>query len=174
MNKRIITFCYRKIIDAASAKPWDKLVFEDSFMEFKMQAQNYSTGTPYTSYADLVKHVPNAARLAGLVTPSITGYVQQLGSIMPEILNNAGRRFLQFDRFQLEIINSDINDKAKHQIAINFYSVPMLWHDTIQNLLLVSSYDADGQQKSTDANEFSTNLLQLPPYLNISSLKTLI
>lgn len=42
MANRTITLYYRKIIDATATKPRDKLVFEDSYTEFKMQAQLYN------------------------------------------------------------------------------------------------------------------------------------
>jgi hypothetical protein len=170
MQKRVVILCYRKIIDTLSVKQWDKLVFESTYLEFKMQAQNFSHGTAYTSYAELMRNVHNAQRITGMVTPSVTGYVQQLGSIMPDILNNIGRRFLTFSKFQLEIINSDINDKEKHQVAINFYSEPLIWHDTIDNYLLLSVYSPENQS-SAENNSISTNLMQLQPYINISSLQ---
>lgn len=170
MQERVIILCYRKIIDIRSVKQWDKLVFESTYLEFKMQAQNFSQGTSYTSYAELLRNVPNARRLTGMVTPSVTGYIQQLGSIMPDILNNIGRRFLTFSKFQLEIINSDINDKDKHQVAVNFYSQPLIWHDTIDSYLLISDHTPE-IPLFTENNNISTNLMQLQPYINISSLQ---
>ncbi|WP_413667028.1 hypothetical protein ACEN9X_21170 [Mucilaginibacter sp. Mucisp86] len=170
MQKRVIILCYRKIIDIRSVKQWDKLVFESTYLEFKMQAQNFSRGTDHTSYAELLRNVPNARRLTGMVTPSVTGYIQQLDNIMPDILNNIGRRFLTFSKFQLEIINSDINDKDKHQVAINFYSEPLMWHDTIDNYLLISAQSVENQS-TVENNGVVTNLMQLQPYINISSLQ---
>ncbi|WDF79969.1 hypothetical protein PQ469_08115 [Mucilaginibacter sp. KACC 22773] len=169
MDTRVITLCYRKIIDINSAKQWDKVVFEASYMEFKMQAQNYSHGTAFTSYADLLKHVPNAKRLAGMVTPAITGYLQQLNGIVPDVLNNVGKRFLKFNKFQFEIINSDINDKARHQVAVNFYTEALAWHDTIADFLLVADY----RPEATGDEEVLSNLFKLPPYVNIHSLQKL-
>jgi hypothetical protein len=168
MNKRIITLCYRKIIDLNSVKPWEKMVFEDSYMEFKMQAQNFTQGTAFTSYAELVNNVPDSRQLTVMITPAITGYVQQLNGITPDILNNIGRRFLRFDKFQLEIINSNINDISKHQVAINFYSVPLVWIDTIANYLLVTDQLNDPE---TEESEILTNLVQLPNYVNIHNIK---
>ncbi|QEM11276.1 MULTISPECIES: hypothetical protein [Mucilaginibacter] len=172
MQKRVIVLCYRKVIDNRSVKQWDKLVFDSTYLEFKMQAQNFSQGTAYTSYAELMRNVANARRLTGMVTPSATGYIQQLGSIMPDILNNVGRRFLTFSRFQFEIINSDINDKDKHQVAVNFYSAPLIWHDTIDSYLLISDHLPENQP-SAEGDAISTNLMQLQPYVNISSLQYL-
>jgi len=157
-------------MDAASVKPWDKIVFEDSYREFKIQAQMVAQGTPYTTYGELLVNVPNTARLAGLVAPAITGYVQQLNETVPDILNNLGRRFLKFKNFRFELINSSITDKSKHQVAINFYTEPLQWHDTIQNFLLVS----DASAELADGAEVNTNLFELQPYLNIQTLKTVI
>lgn len=165
-NKRVITLCYRKIIRPNATAAWDKMVHEDSYMEFKMQAQNYSVGTAYTSYAELTRNFPDAQKLPAMVAPSVSGYVQQLGGIIPEILNTLGRRFLKIKSFQFEIINSDINDRDKHVVAINFFSEPLLWHDTIDNYLLVSQQN----NGATDGAEVMTELFQLQPYLNIQTL----
>lgn len=169
MRTRSIILCYRKIIDVNAAKPWDKLVFEDSYTEFKLQAQNFSHGTAYTSYADLIRNIPNAQQLPGLVTPAISNYIRQLNDITPDILNNIGRRFLRFNQFKFELINSDINDKSKHQISVNFYSDPLLWHETIANFLLVST-EKENDLESENL-EILTNLFQLQPYLTIYSIK---
>lgn len=75
-----------------------------------------------------------------------------------------------FSKFQLEVINSDINDKDKHQVAVNFYSEPLIWHDTIDSHLLLSVYSPENQL-SAENNSISTNLMQLQPYINISSLE---
>lgn len=89
---------------------------------------------------------------------------------MPDILNNVGRRFLTFCKFQFELINSDINDRDKHQVAINFYSDPLIWHDTIDNYLLISAHFAENQLHAEN-NSIPVNLMQLQPYVNISSLQ---
>jgi hypothetical protein len=169
MSKRIITLCYRKIIRPNSAQAWDKMVHEDSYMEFKIQAQNLSAGTAYTSYAELVRQIPSAQKLAAMVMPSVSGYLQQLGNVMPDILNILGRRFLKINSFQFEIINSDINDRDKHVVAVNFFSEPLVWHDTVDSYLLVSPLNNEAE---ADA-EVLTDLLQLQAYLNIHSVKTI-
>lgn len=168
MNKGIIILQYRKIIDFQATKQWDKLVFEDSFTEFKLQAQNYTIGTTFTSYASLLANVPDTQRISGLVAPSVTGYVQQLNNIVPDILNNIGRRFLKFNRFQFELINSDIHDQSKHQIGINFYSEPLLWLDTIGDFMLVSAFINNPEESD---NEMLTQLFRLQPFLQIYTLK---
>lgn len=167
MSKKVITLCYRKIIDATNTNPWDKFVHEDSFGEFKMQSQFYNQEQKYNTFASMLLNIEGAEKLHFLVSAAITGYLRQLNGIIPDVLDNLGRRFLTFENFKFEIINSDLNDIEKHKVAINFFSRPLLWHDTIENQLLVSQY----QQQAED--EFFTNLFQIQPFVSIHSLKTI-
>jgi hypothetical protein len=166
MEKRIITLCCRKIIDVNATRPWDKLVFEDSYLEFKMQSQLYNPEKKYQTFGELLQYAPGAQQLHFLVSGAVTGYVAQLNETVPDIVNNLGRHFLRFTQFQFEIINSHLLDKTRHQVAINFYTGPLAWHATIGNQLLVSE-----MQQGDAAGEMLTNLFSLQPYVNIHSLQ---
>ena len=139
MAKKIIRLCYRKVIDASSSKQWDKYVFESTYAEFLMQAQLYNQEKKYSSFSELMQNAPGAEKLHFLVSASMVGYLQQLDGVVPDILNNLGKHFLKFTDYRFEIINSDIKAKSTHQVAINFFSEPLIWHDTIENYLLVVS-----------------------------------
>ena len=169
MKKGIIRLLYRKIIDTSSSKIWEKLVFDHSYTEFLMQAQLYNQEKKYTTFGELITHVPGAEKLHFLVSASVTGYVQQLNGIVPDILNNTGKHFLPFSNFRFEIINSDIRNKEQHQVAINFVSKPLTWYDTIGDRLLVAiNSNQDGQD-----GEVLTEMFSLQPFLSIHSLKEL-
>jgi len=166
MQKAIIRLCYRKVIDIHSSKPWDKLVFNDTYTEFLLQSQLYNQEKKYTSFSDLITHVPAAEKLHFLVSAAIIGYLQQLHDRVPDLLNNLGRLFLPFNHFRFEIINSDMKDKSKHQVAINFFTSHLVWHDTINNQLLLSI------PGNVENGEILTELFALPPFVSIYSLKT--
>lgn len=57
---------------------------------------------------------------------------------MPDVVDNLGRQFLRFTQFQFELVNSDLLDQARHQVAVNFYAKPLRWHDAVGPYLLVS------------------------------------
>ncbi|MEP6746542.1 MAG: hypothetical protein ABJB86_02385 [Bacteroidota bacterium] len=164
--KKIIRLCFRKIIDATSTQVLDKYVFESTYTEFLLQSQFYNQEKKYTSFSELLLNVKGADKLHFLVSAAVTGYLQQLGDKVPDVLNNLGKHFLVFKNYQFEIINSDTKNKSRHQVAINFFSEPLLWHDTIGNYLLISS--ASDEKINDDA---LTNLVQLQPFLSIYSLK---
>lgn len=167
MPKKVITLCYRKIIDANNTSAWDKFVLEDSFSEFKMQAQYYNQEQRFSTFAEILLNIPEAEKLHFLVSAAITGYLRQLNGIIPDILDNLGRRFLTFENFKFEVINSDINHIEKHKIAINFFSKPLVWHDTIDNLLLVSQF------KEISESEIFTNLFQIQPFVSIHTIRNI-
>jgi hypothetical protein len=161
-----IRLCYRKIIDGQSLKRWDKLVFEDTWTEFRMQAQFYNQEKEYTTFSELIHHVPQAEKLHFLVSAAVIGYLQQLNRTVPDIQNNLGKLFLPFEHYRFEIIQSDSKDKTKHQIAISFITDPLIWHDTIGNQLLLSI------PGKTENGELLTEQLVLSPFVSIYSLKT--
>lgn len=168
MKNSAIVFCYRKIIDVSSSLPWEKMVFEDSYMEFKMQFQNFNQGLPYHTFAELVHQRPDAERLHFLVSPAVSGYIQQLQGRMPDLFDALGKHFLNFNSYKFELINSDIRAPSLHQVAISFYSDTMTWHDTIGNFLLVSD---PAIPPVGDDGTLLTSLYQLQPFVSIHSLK---
>ena len=165
MERHTITLCYRKIIDAKSPTPWEKLVFEDTYLEFKMQAQLYNTEKKYTTFSELLQYVPHAEKLHFLVSAAAVNYIKQLHDRIPDVTNTLGKTFLSFQHFQFEIIQSHISNKAMHAIAINFYSNPLIWYSTIGDNLLLS------ENKTDDADQTLTNLFKLRPFVNIHSIQ---
>ncbi|RZK55978.1 MAG: hypothetical protein EOO87_06605 [Pedobacter sp.] len=164
MEKRTITFCYRKIIDLNNTKPWDKLVFEDSYKEFKMQAQFYNQDKKYNTFSELIHHVQGAEKLHFLVSGAIIDYLRKLNDLVPDIANNIGKQFLIFKQFKFEILNSDLSDIAKHQIAISFYSEPLIWQDTVAPYILTSPINATEGESLID-------MVAIQPFLTIHSIK---
>lgn len=164
---KTIRFRYRKILDNNSKNSWDRMVWEDSFMELKMQFQLFDQENKYFSFGALLRENPTAERLHFLVGGSVMGYVEQLGGIMPDIIDNVGLHFMPIQECRFEIINSDRRNIEKHQVAFNLFSPSMFWHDTIGgDKLLVSNL---GQNELT--NSYDSHLFGLRPYLTIDQIK---
>ncbi|MFN8291254.1 MAG: hypothetical protein U0U70_13440 [Chitinophagaceae bacterium] len=163
---RTIRLCYRKIIDVSSQGAWEKLVFESTWNEFRIQSQLYNPGGKYRSFAEILAQNHAAERLHYLVSTAVTGYLKQLDGRIPGILNNLGKHCLDFKQYRFEIVNSDTENKTKHQVAINFFSEPLLWHDSVGEFILVS---AVGAAQTEDGR--LTHLIQLQPFLSVYSLK---
>lgn len=164
MNRRTIRLCYRKIIGAASTGVWERFVFDDSYAEFLLQAQTFNQNKRCTTYAQLLLHAKGADALPFLVSASVTGYLRQLNGIIPDVANALGKTFLPFANYRFEIINSDLKDKSRHQVAVNFYSEPLTWLDTIGTQLLLS------RSGNEENGETLTEMVSLQPFVSIYSL----
>jgi hypothetical protein len=165
MQPRRVILCYRKLLDAQSTHPWDKLVVADSYQELRLQAQLFNPQNHYRSFGELLYHVPTAERLHALVSAAVVGYLRQLNGLVPDLADNLGRRFLKFENFRFEIINSDLRDQRQHRVAINFFTEPLFWHESIPPFLLLSPAEPDAV-----SGEQLTHLLQLQPFLSIHAL----
>ncbi|NML64034.1 hypothetical protein HHL22_02335 [Hymenobacter sp. RP-2-7] len=163
---RRVVLCYRKLIDAQSARPWDQLVFTDSYRELRLQAQQFNPAGQHRTFGELLHHVPAAERLHGLVSGAVLGYLRQLDGLVPDLADNLGRRFLRFENFRFEIVNSHLQDQSQHRIAINFFTDPLYWHEpALGPFLLLSPAPPDAT-----TGEQLTHLLQLQPFLAIHAL----
>lgn len=168
MAKGLIQLCYRKIIDVSSEKAWDKYVFEDTWMEFFMQAQTYTQDGKYHTFQEISDNVPAANGMTYMVSTAAINYIRQLKDIVPDIANVYGKLCLPFKRFKFEIIYSDVRDKTSHKVAIYFYSEPITWIDTLDGKLLLAY--GDQREALKCGQEVETELISLQPYLNISSV----
>lgn len=164
MNNNVIRLCYRKIIDSTSSKPWDKLVFDDSYTEYRIQVQNFNLPDVHLSYTDLLQQHPDLIRINHMLSGAIIGYLDLLNNVMPDVLNTLGRRFLRYNEFKVELINSHLDNKERHRISITFYSEPVCLLNIIGNNLLLAD-------KAQQGDEILTDLLPLTPYISIYSVQ---
>lgn len=171
MPKGLIRLAYRKLIDASSQKPWDKLVFDETYQEFFMQAQLYNPNNTYQTFQELLDNVPKAEQLHYLTSRVAMGYLKQQNQRIPDVVNALGAACLPFTEFKFEIQASHVERKDAHRIAIFFYSDPMTWIDTIDGQLLLANGD---QQAALQAGQLvSTELIALQPNLSIWSFQPL-
>ena len=159
-NVRIV---YRKIIGANDPGAWEQLVSADTYQELLLQVQNFDREGAYPAYATLLYHVPAAKKLDFLVSMAITGYMQQLNGLIPDVKNALGKRFLPFHDYRFEIIHSNTRDRTVHTVAVNFYSDWIRWLDTVGDQLVLSVKEENG--------EVLTELLPLRPFISIYAVK---
>lgn len=164
-DKRIIILGYRLVIDKNAQNGWRKQVFEDTYAEFLMQSQYYNREKKYSLLSDIIHHDPSAEKLHYLVSAAAVGYLKQLNGLIPGIANNQGKPVVPFKNFRFEIINSDTKNKELHEVAISFFSEPLLWYDTLGDYLLIST------QTDNVEEVYETELIEVQKMMNIHSIK---
>jgi hypothetical protein len=165
--KGIIKLQYRKIFDQNVQKVWDKYVFDDTHLEYKMKCQEYTNEPEKTPFKELLKINPKAEKLHYLVSLASLNYLRWLEDKVPDIFNLVGERCIPFENFKFEILQSHYEDKSKHKVQIDFFSNPLYWIDTIGDNLLLST------EKPNLETEIKTFMLDLQANLTIYSIQNL-
>ncbi|MCH5717012.1 hypothetical protein [Niabella hibiscisoli] len=164
---KLIQLAYRRVIDIESKAHWERYVFEDSYKELRMQFQLFNTDKKHITFSQLVAQVPEAEKLHFLVSAAIAGHISLLGKI-PYVQNTLGITVLPFNLYRFEIIDSNINNKNAHRVAVIFYSAPVVLHEIIGEHLLVS---LDPDNNNNERKMVQTELIKLQPFLSIYSIQ---
>ena len=170
--KGLIQLSYRKVIDATAQQTWDRLVFDDTWQEFYMQAQSFEPTSQYQYFWELLANVPNADRLHYLTSRAAMGYLQQLNDRIPDITNAQQQASLPFTQFKFEILAAQLAQKETFRIAISFYSDVLTWIDTIGDRLLIAY--GDQQAAIRQGQAITTDLIPLQPELSIWSYQPVL
>jgi hypothetical protein len=161
-----IRLCYRKVIDSESRQAWDRAVFDATHLEFYMQAQRLDPKGKYKTFVELIEEILDAQHLHYLASSAAMGYIRLLGDIIPDITDRLGQLCLPFNDFKFKIIQSHLEQKSQHSVAISFFSKPLLWLDTVGDSLLIARSDMSESFRS--GLEIETNMIDMAPNLSIS------
>ena len=173
MNQAIITTSYRHVIDASSDSQFDKAIFSASYEEFLLKSQAYNPDYKFRTFTQMKRNDGRANSLHYKCSFAVAGHINALNNLVPALQNENGE-FLRFETFKFEVIDTSIDDKSLHKIAIHFISFPMLMLDLLHDKLLLCyvKEKATFSFLSTDRFE-ETFLLELKPGLSITSYQLL-
>ena len=167
MIKGIIKFSWQKIIDDTATSLWDRYVFDDTWMEYKMQAANYNRQSNATLFTNILKENPTAEKVNYAVSGAAIGYIRQLRNTIPGLVNTQGKMVIPFKNFKFNIIQSDMLNSKLHKVEILFISEPVTLIDVFNNQYLIAI--GDQQQQINNGEEVITELIPQTDQLGIYS-----
>ncbi|RFS20609.1 hypothetical protein DVR12_18785 [Chitinophaga silvatica] len=142
MSKPIISLVFKQTINNSTPGRFAKQVFDDSYIEFQMQSQVYNPDGNLTTFAELVTNQPKANSLHYKVGFAIGLYVKELNQLIPDTWDTLGLIQLSFVKHQFRIIKSNIEQKQHHEVAILYYTGPLILHCILGDCLLLGCTDA--------------------------------
>jgi len=165
MSKARIRLAFRHLIDAGSARSeFEKVVFADSYQEFRLQVQAYNPNNQYTTYQQVRAAIPQAdPGLSVRVSFAIGLYVNELNGQIPGLIDTLGQP-VSFVDHRFTLLDSHITDRSQHRIALTYLTDSLTWIDTVGNYLLLSAIDPADSPEPVD-----TFLLLMQPNLSICS-----
>lgn len=168
MAKAIIQLAYRQVINVASTNSFEKAVWAASYSEFLLKSQVYNQEGKFTTFSQLKANDGRANSLHYKSGFAIVGFVSALKNAMPNVVSTFGKSIL-FDTHDFEVIESDITNQQLHEVAIIYYSKPLILLEMIGEQLLVAYKDV----APIDTNTLTTFMIAMQPKLSITSYQTL-
>jgi hypothetical protein len=160
-----ITLAYKQLIDATATGIFEQRVLHASYQEFLLKSQAYNPEKKFSTFSELRANDGRANSLHYKTGFAADGFISTLNNQIPNLKTTLGKS-VRFSTYQFEVIESDITNKAKHAVAITYFTGPVLLHAVIGNYLLLSN-DDDCSRNSQVASE--TYLITLQHFLSISS-----
>lgn len=160
MFRAKIKLVYRQEISAKSESQFEKAVFRASYQEFLFKSQAYNPDGRFKSFSQMRENDGRANSLHYKLGFSVLHFISPLGNKMPVITDNAGDK-ISFEAPRFELIESNIDDIAQHQIAIFYKTAELLLVDFLGEYLLLS------QAHNAENETAGTFVLQLQPNLSI-------
>src|SRR5947207_421279 len=109
MKKAIIKIEYRQVVDSSSEGNFEKNVINGSYGEFLLKSQAYNLEGKFKTFSEMKANDGRANSLHYKSGFGVAGYIGALKNQMP--LQNSVGRFLTFESYEFELIESDITDK---------------------------------------------------------------
>ncbi len=160
--KAKIKLAFRIVIDEKSEMIWDKYVFEDTYLEYKIQHQVYnSKDNPVNNYWELLAQNKNAEKIPFILSSAVNNYVAQLNGEIKSLPDVLGNTFFRIGEFKVDLISSNVEDSSKHKLGITFFTPELLLLDIIDNKYLLS-------KQTEKENAWETFMFAFHPQVSIA------
>lgn len=165
---KTVRFSYKLLINANVKSAWEKHIFEESFHEFKIQSAVFQIENQnVATFRELRKMNSHANQLNHLLALRILPSIELLNQKIYSVIDHQEESYLEFENFKIELLESHINDKNKHQFYVHFISKSYLLHEFINGFYLVSKENTE-----TDLNNFTeSQMFAFQKNLSISFIK---
>ncbi|TDO29190.1 hypothetical protein [Sediminibacterium goheungense] len=166
MEKAVIQLKYRQVIDHNTEDFLEKMIFQLSYDEFKLKSQVYNPEQKLTRFSQMKAIDGRANSLHYKSGFAVSGYLESLNKAIPGFANEAGQPVL-FESYRFEVIESDITDISKHQVAVHYITGNLSVLGVLGDKLLLAYGNRFSDALPTDPIE-DCFLLALPKGVTIN------
>ncbi|WP_183575569.1 hypothetical protein HDF18_16810 [Mucilaginibacter sp. X5P1] len=160
MNKALIKLAYKQVIGSSSTGDFEKNVFNASYQEFLFKSQAYNMEGKFKTFSELKANDGRANSLHYKLSFAVGNFINRLNNRIPVLADNADNS-LVFEVPKFELIESDITDKTKHQVAINYCTGILTLLDVIGEYMILAIGDV------ADSETFESFTLKMQPGLSV-------
>jgi len=164
MEKTLIKLAYRQVIAIKDEGDFEKKVFNATYQEFRLKSQAYNPDRKFKTFTQLKASDGRANSLHYKLSFAIGGFLKGLNNKIPFLKDNAGNN-LVFDVPVFELVESDIEDREAHIVAINYTTCVLTLLNVIGEYLILAIGDVNPDAVA------ETITVRMQPGLSVISYK---
>ncbi|WP_256012820.1 hypothetical protein [Desertivirga xinjiangensis] len=168
MSKALIKIAYKQVIDIFSTGSFAQSVFDISYDEFLLEIQAYIPDN-ILKFSDITKANPRAHGLHKKIHLAIEELVAGLNNVIPDLVDTLGCPGIGFESYEVTLIESDISNKAAHQLIITYISNFLTLLKTAGEYLVLSE-----ENMISTAKPFETFTLRLQPGMSVCAYQEIL
>jgi len=127
--------------------PLRKRFFNDSYAEFLLKIQAYNPENKFSKFSDIVAADGRANSLHYKCSFAVLHHIDILKNKIPGLYDTAGRMNLSFEFPEFKVMESDINDKNLHKVAIIYSTGIFTLQNNFGEWLVLSTGDNSGHDE---------------------------
>lgn len=120
---------------------FERRIFHDTYKEFQEKSKPYTSGERLNTFSQMILANKKAKDLHQKLHYSVMDVIEKLEHQIP-ILKDEHGNAIKFEWAELEIIDSDLLNKAAHVVLLTYTSPKMLLHEIDKELLVLSEETA--------------------------------
>ncbi len=161
MAKAKLNLDYKQIIDKHNSDIFGIGVFNESYYEFLIQAAAFNRDNLFSTFEEITDNNPQAHSIHQKIGLKIKRYINSLQNVIPELHDTLDYTAIHFENYQFTLLNSQINNKDSHKIAITYFSNPLILLDTLGDYMVLA------EEYYLQSSRVETFVLKMQPMLSI-------
>jgi hypothetical protein len=164
MAKALIKLKFRQIIEYPGQNEFEKNVLHVSYAEFLLKSQAYNREGKYRTFNEMKENDGKANSLHYKIGFVADGFIARLKNKIPGLKDSLDMTDISFEKYQFQLLGSDITNKHAHRIAIIYFTNTMTLFDIIGDYFIIGNYS----NSTTHGEEYAdTFMLKMQPELSV-------
>jgi hypothetical protein len=171
MEIAIIKLCKAYIINHSSESEIDKMIFDQTYGQFQKRMNTFMQIPDFTNWKKLSSDFPQAVGpFLKTITDIAKGHYNSfLINDIPAFKDSLGRINIKFSDLIVEVVDSNINEKASHILRLLFISKPYILIKSIEKYLVLAQEEDIEKLKNNES--IDSFLIKLNDNVSIRSFQ---
>jgi len=170
MPKALIKLAWKQVIDSSSVGSWEQRIFHDSYNEFLLKSQAYDPEKKFSRFSEILANDGRANSLHYKLSFAVLHHIDKLNKKIPGLMDEAGRANILFEIPEFKLLESNINDRSAHKIAIIYTTGFFSLLENFGEYLLLTAAGMRQQENNEPVESF---VIKMQPGLSIINYQEL-